>query len=138
MKSFLTLISLLLASPAFAGNTVEQDNYTKNYSSQLKPLVVKKLSSDRPEMTAQAVNREATQYVKKLAECQLLGLSGMPETYRDQAILPVANGASVAETTHKLNQQIRQDIADGKLSKEQAEVMLHNAQQQVQICLNQH
>lgn len=137
MKKLLVILPLILNAPlALAIDSQDEENYKQNYSEQLKPIVIKKLSADRPEMTAQALNAETNAYVTKMAGCQLKGLAAFPEKYREQAILPVAKGADIAETTQALNQQMMADIEAGKLSKDQALVLIGNAQQTVQICLN--
>lgn len=137
MKKLLLVLPLLFTAPlALAIDSQDEENYKQNYSQQLKPVVIKKLSADRPEMTAQAVEAEANAYVSKMAGCQLKGLAAFPDEYREQAILPVAKGADIAETTNALNQQMMADIEAGKLSKDQATVMVGNAQETVQMCLN--
>ena len=87
-------------------------------------------------MTAQALKAEANAYVTKMAECQLKGLADFPEEYREKAIMPVAQGADIIETTNALNQQMLADIEAGKMSKEQAQMLIGNAQETVQMCLN--
>lgn len=137
MKKLLVMLPLILSAPlALAIDSQDEDNYKKNYSEQLKPVVIKKLSADRPEMTAQAIEAEANAYVSKMAGCQLKGLGNFPEEYREQAILPVTEGADIAKTTEALNQQMMADIEAGKLSKDQATILIQNAQETVQICLN--
>lgn len=139
MKKLLLLLPFLFAGQqALAINAEDETNYKQHYAEQVKPLVVKKLSAERPEMTAKAVKTEADFYVYKMAGCQLEGLSNLPETYRDKAILPVANGEDVETTTRALNTQIKQDVEAGKISKDKAVSMLQNAQQAVQMCLNSH
>ncbi|AFI83639.1 hypothetical protein [Methylophaga nitratireducenticrescens] len=137
MKKILLALPFVFAmQQALAINDQDEENYKTNYITQLKPLVVQKLSADRPEMTARAVDAEASAYVTKMAGCQLQGLSQFPETYREKAIKPVAQGADIAQTTHDLNTEMLKDIESGKLSKEQATIMVQNAQETVQICLN--
>ena len=137
MKKLLLVLPLLFTTPlVLAIDSQDEDNYKQNYTKQLHPLVIEKLSADRPEMTAQALKAEADAYVTKMAECQLKGLADFPEEYREQAIMPVAKGEDIAETTNALNQQMLADIEAGKLSKDQAEMMIGNAQETVQMCLN--
>lgn len=137
MKKLFMLLPLLFIAPlAMAIDSQDEENYKKEYSKQLHPMVIQKLSADRPEMTAQAIKAEADAYVTKMAGCQLKGLENFPEHYREQAILPVANGEGIAETTQALNQKMIADIEAGKLSKDQATVIIGNAQETVQICLN--
>lgn len=137
MKKLLVMLPLILSAPlAMAIDKQDEENYKLNYSKQLHPLVIQKLSADRPEMTAPALKAEANAYVTKMAECQLKGLADFPEVYREKAIMPVAQGANIAETTDALNQQMLADIEAGKMSKDQAEVLIGNAQETVQMCLN--
>ena len=137
MKKLLVMLPLIISAPlAMAIDKQDEENYKLNYSKQLHPLVVEKLSADRPEMTAQALKAEANAYVTKMAECQLKGLADFPEAYREKAIMPVAQGADIIETTNALNQQMLADIEAGKMSKDQAEMMIGNAQETVQMCLN--
>ncbi len=137
MKKLLVMLPLIISAPlAMAIDKQDEENYKLNYSKQLHPLVIEKLSADRPEMTAPALKAEANAYVTKMAECQLKGLADFPEEYREKAIMPVAQGANVAETTNALNQQMLADIEAGKLSKDQAMMMIGNAQEAVQMCLN--
>ena len=137
MKKLLVILPLLLSAPlVLAIDSQDEENYKQNYTKQLHPVVIQKLSADRPEMTAQALKAEANAYVTKMAVCQLKGLSNFPENYREKAIMPVAQGANIAETTQALNQQMMDDIEAGKLSKDKAMVMIGNAQEAVQMCLN--
>lgn len=137
MKKLLVMLPLIISAPlAMAIDKQDEENYKLNYSKQLHPLVIQKLSADRPEMTAPALKAEANAYVSKMAECQLKGLADFPEEYREKAIMPVAQGANIAETTDALNQQMLADIEAGKMSKEQAEILIGNAQETVQMCLN--
>lgn len=137
MKKLLVMLPLLISAPlAMAIDKQDEENYKLNYSKQLHPLVIEKLSADRPEMTAQALKAEANAYVSKMAECQLKGLADFPEEYREKAIMPVAQGADIIETTNALNQQMLADIDAGKMSKDQAEMLIGNAQETVQMCLN--
>ncbi|EEF79395.1 hypothetical protein [Methylophaga thiooxydans] len=137
MKKLLLLLPFIFAGQqALALSAEDETNYKQHYAEQVKPLVVKKLSAERPEMTAQAVKAEADFFVLKMAGCQLEGLSNLPDTYRDKAILPVANGEDVEATTRALNTQIKQDVDSGKLNKDKAMTMLQGAQQAVQVCLN--
>ena len=137
MKKLLVMLPLLVSAPlAMAIDKQDEENYKLNYSKQLHPLVIEKLSADRPEMTAQALKAEANAYVTKMAECQLKGLADFPEEYREKAIMPVAQGADIIETTNALNQQMLADIEAGKISKEQAQMLIGNAQETVQMCLN--
>jgi hypothetical protein len=135
-KLLLALPILFSAQLALAVDSQDEENYKQNYTQQLKPLVVQKLSADRPDMTARAIEAEANAYVTKMATCQLKGLSNFPEQYREKAIMPVAQGGDIMETTQALNKQMMQDIEAGTLSKDQAEVMIGNAQETVQMCLN--
>lgn len=137
MKKLLVMLPLIVNAPlAMAIDKQDEENYKLNYSKQLHPLVIEKLSTDRPEMTAQALKAEANAYVTKMAECQLKGLADFPEEYREKAIMPVAQGADILETTNALNQQMLADIEAGKMSKDQAEILIGNAQETVQMCLN--
>ncbi|MDT8309936.1 MAG: hypothetical protein RQ732_00680 [Methylophaga sp.] len=137
MEKLLVMLPFILSAPlAMAIDTQDEENYKLNYSKQLHPIVIQKLSADRPEMTAPALKAEANAYVTKMAACQLKGLADFPEEYREQAILPVAQGANIAETTQALNQQMMADIEAGKLNKDQAMTMIGNAQETVQMCLN--
>lgn len=137
MKKLLVMLPLLVSAPlAMAIDKQDEENYKLNYSKQLHPLVIEKLSADRPEMTAPALKAEANAYVSKMAECQLKGLADFPEEYREKAIMPVAQGADIIETTNALNQQMLADIDAGKMSKDQAEMLIGNAQETVQMCLN--
>jgi hypothetical protein len=137
MKKLLLALPLIFAAQhAVAIDDQDKENYKNNYTTQLKPLVVQQLSADRPEMTAGAVDAEATAYVTKMAECQFVALSQFPENYRDKAIMPVAEGADIAQTTYALNQELLQDIETGKLSKDRATMMITNAQESVQMCMN--
>lgn len=137
MKKLLLVLPFIFATQlAVAINDQDKEKYKTNYTSQLKPLVVQQLSADRPEMTAGAVDAEANAYVSKMADCQLQALSQFPENYRDKAILPVAEGADIAQTTYELNQEILQDIETGKMSKDKATMMITNAQESVQMCMN--
>lgn len=137
MRKILFLLPfLLVGQQALAVDSQDEQNYRQHYAEQLTPLVIKKLSADRPEMAAAAVKREATSYVDKMATCQLQGLSGFPENYREQAILPVANGKEIGATTQALNAQLKQDIKDGKISEDKVQLMIQTAQETVQVCLN--
>lgn len=137
MKKLLLLLPcLLLSQHALAYDTQDEENYKQEYAKQLKPLVIKKLSSDRPDMTGQAIKAESEAYVTKMAACQLEGLTHFPEQYRDMAVLPVAAGEAVDKTTMALNVQLKQDIDAGKISKDVVTNMIQNAQQTVQMCLN--
>lgn len=137
MKKLLVMLPLIFSAPlAMAIDKQDEENYKQNYSKQLHPLVIEKLSTDRPEMTAQALKAEANAYVTKMAECQLKGLADFPEEYREKAVMPVAQGADIIETTNALNQQMLADIEAGKMSKDQAEMLIGNAQETVQMCLN--
>lgn len=137
MKKLLMMLPLVLIAPlAMAIDSQDEENYKLNYSKQLQPIVIQKLSADRPDMTAQALKAEANAYVDKMAGCQLKGLNDFPEQYREQAIMPVAQGADIVETTQALNQQMMADIEAGKLSKDEAMMMIGNAQETVQMCLN--
>jgi hypothetical protein len=134
---------LLLALPfiftmqlALAISMEDERNYTTNYTTQLKPLVMEQLNAAKPEMSAAAVESEVDAYVTKMAGCQLNALRDFPEVYRDKAILPVAQGADISQTTQELNQELLQDIEAGKLTKEQAERMILTAQDSVQKCMN--
>lgn len=137
MKKLLLALPLIFtAQQALAINDQDKENYKKNYTSQLKPLVVQKLSADRPEMSARAIDDEANAYVTKMASCQLDALLQFPEDYSEKAIMPVAQGADIAQTTHDLNQQMLQDIEAGKLAKDKAATMIQTAQESAQICMN--
>lgn len=137
MKHLFFLLPFIFASQhALAIDAQDEENYKKQYSAQVKPLVLKKLSADHPEMPAKAIQSEADFYVSKMAGCQLEGLSNLPEAYQEKAILPVAAGEAIEATTHALNAQIREDVETGNLSKDKASSMLQNAQQAVQVCLN--
>jgi hypothetical protein len=137
MKKLLLLLPFVFAAQqALAMDAQVEENYKKNYSEQMKPLVVKKLSSDRPDMTAKAIRSEADAYVTKMAECQIKGLSNLPNEYRDQAIVPVAEGGDVANTTRALNQKLKEDIDAGLVTKDDVMVMIQTAQESVQICMN--
>lgn len=137
MKKLLLLLPFVFAAQqALALDAQVEENYKKNYSEQMKPLVVKKLSSDRPDMSAKAIRSEADAYVTKMAECQIKGLSNLPNEYRDQAIVPVAEGGDVANTTRALNQKLKQDIDAGLVTKDDVMVMIQTAQESVQICMN--
>ncbi|HET8806799.1 MAG TPA: hypothetical protein VFM76_00305 [Methylophaga sp.] len=137
MKKLLLILPFILSAPlAMAIDSKDEENYKLNYTKQLHPLVIQKLSADRPEMTAPALKAEADAYVSKMAECQLKGLAGFPEEYREKAIMPVAEGGNVAETTRALNQHMMADIEAGKLSRDEAKMMIGNAQESVQMCLN--
>lgn len=137
MKNVLLLLPcLLLAQQAVAIEAQDQENYKLEYTKQLKPLVMKQLSSQRPDMSGKAVQAEADAYVVKMAGCQLEGLSNFPEQYRELAILPVAGGAAVDATTQALNAQLKQDIEAGKISEAAVTNMIQNAQQSVQMCMN--
>jgi len=135
-KVLLLLPCLFLAQQALAVEIQDQENYKLEYAKQLKPQVMKQLSSQRPDMSSKAIQVESEAYVNKMAGCQLEGLSNFPDNYRDMAILPVAGGAAVDKTTQALNTQIKQDIDAGKISKEAVTNMIQNAQQSVQMCLN--
>ncbi len=137
MKKLLLLLPFVfVAQQALAMDTQVEENYKKHYSEQMKPLVVKKLSSDRPDMTAKAIRSEADAYVAKMAECQIQGLGNLPKEYRDQAIVPVAEGGDVANTTRALNQKLKEDIDAGLVTKDDVMVMIQTAQESVQICMN--
>jgi len=137
MKNLLLLLPFIFVSQqALAIDAQDEENYKQHYSEQVKPLVTKKLSADRPEMTVTAVKAEADFYVMKMATCQLEGLAILPEKYREKAILPVAQGEDIETTTRALNTQIKQDVEAGKLSKDKAMTLLQGAQQTVQVCLN--
>lgn len=136
MKKLFLLIPFLFAGPAIALDMQAQEDYKQNYSEQLKPLVMKKLSSDRPDMTAKAIRAEADAYVAKMANCQLEGMSHFPENYQEMAVLPVAQGEDVSTTTQALNQQLKQDVEAGKVSKDEVMNMIQMAQQSVQTCMN--
>ncbi|MCX4193677.1 hypothetical protein [Methylophaga sp. OBS1] len=137
MKKLLLLLPFVFtAQQALAMDAQVEENYKKHYSEQMKPLVVKKLSSDRPDMTAKAIRSEADAYVTKMAECQIKGLSNLPNEYRDQAIVPVAEGGDVANTTRALNQKLKEDIDAGLVTKDDVMVMIQTAQESVQICMN--
>lgn len=137
MKNVLLLLPcLFIAQQALAIETQDQENYKQEYAKQLKPLVMKKLATERPDMTGKAIQAEANAYVNKMAGCQLEGLSHFPEQYRELAILPVAGGAAVDKTTMALNTQLKQDIDAGEISKDAVTNMIQNAQQSVQMCMN--
>ncbi len=137
MKKLLLLLPFVfVAQQALAMDAQVEENYKKNYSEQMKPLVAKKLSSDRPDMSAKAIRSEADAYVTKMAECQIKGLSNLPNEYRDQAIVPVAEGGDVANTTRALNQKLKEDIDAGLVTKDDVMVMIQTAQESVQICMN--
>lgn len=137
MKKLLLLLPfLVIGLPALAVDIQDEENYKKHYTEQLKPLVMKKLSLDRPDMSAKAIKAEANAYVTKMAGCQLEGIKHFPEQYREKAILPVAQGEDIATTTQALNQTMMQDIEAGKMSKDEAMTMIQNAQETVQICVN--
>ena len=137
MKKLLLLLPFIFtAQQALAIDAETQENYKKHYSEQMKPLVMKKLSNDRPDMTAKAIRAEADAYVAKMAECQIQGLDHLPDEYRDQAIVPVAQGGDVANTTRALNQKLKEDIDAGLVTKDDVSVMIQSAQETVQICLN--
>ncbi len=137
MKKLLLVLPFIFSTQlALAIDEQDEENYTSHYITQLKPMVVQKLSADRPEMTAAAVNMEATAYVTKMAGCQFQALNQFPAVYSEKAILPVAQGADVAQTTQDLNNQILQDIEAGKLSKDQAKTIITNAQETIQMCMN--
>ncbi|MDO8826309.1 hypothetical protein [Methylophaga sp.] len=135
-KLLLALPFIFAAQLALAIDEQDEKNYTTNYTNQLKPMVVQQLSAARPEMTAAAVESEANAYVSRMAGCQLSALKEFPEVYRDKAILPVVEGADIAQTTQALNQEILQDIEAGKLTKDQATRMVVTAQESVQMCMN--
>jgi hypothetical protein len=137
MKKFLLLLPfLVVGQQALALDSQDEENYKQHYSEQLKPLVIKKLSADRPDMSAKAIKSEANAYVAKMAGCQLEAMNQFPEHYQEKAILPVAQGADVATTTQALNQELKQDIEAGKVSKEEVMTMIQIAQETVQICVN--
>lgn len=137
MKKLLLLLPcLFITQQSLAIEPEDEENYKQEYAKQLKPLVMKKLSTDRPDMTGKALRAESEAYVVKMAGCQLEGLSHFPEAYREQAIMPVAGGAAVDVTTQALNAKIKKDIDDGKISKDAVNNMIQNAQQSVQMCLN--
>lgn len=137
MKKLLIILPLLIAvQQAHAIDVQTRENYKQHYSEQMTPLVIKKLSTDRPDMSAQAIRREASVYVEKMATCQLEGMSHFPEQYQEKAILPVADGADLATTTQALNTQLKQDIDNGTISKDDVMMMIQMAQESVQICLN--
>jgi len=137
MKKLLLLLPFIFtAQQALAIDAETQENYKKHYSEQMKPLVMKKLSNDRPDMTAKAIRAEADAYVAKMAECQIQGLDHLPDDYRDQAIVPVAQGGDVADPTRALNQKLKEDIDAGLVTKDDVSVMIQTAQETVQICLN--
>lgn len=137
MKKLLLLVPFIIAAQqAVAVDLEAQNNYKKHYIEQIKPLVIKKLAHDKPDLQGTTIKREADAYAAKMAECQLEGLSLFPKAYQDKAILPVANGESVAATTVSLNELLKQDIDAGKLNKDEVSAMIQNAQQTVQICIN--
>lgn len=135
-KTFLLLPLALFAQLAFAIDANDVEAYKKNYSEQLRPMVMKKLGMDRPDLTASAIKREADAYVAKMAGCQLEGLAIFPEQYREKAILPVAQGGDVAQATQALNEELKKDIDGGKISKDEVMTIIQSAQQAVQICAN--
>lgn len=135
-KLLLTLPFIFTAQLVLAIDAQDEKNYTTNYTTQLKPLVMEQLNATKPEMSAAAVESEVDAYVTKIAGCQLNALRDFPEVYRDKAILPVAQGADINQTTQDLNQEILQDIEAGKLTKEQAERMILTAQDSIQKCMN--
>ncbi|WP_300494191.1 hypothetical protein [uncultured Methylophaga sp.] len=135
-KLLLALPFIFAAQQTLAIDEQDEQNYTSNYTTQLKPMVIKQLNAARPEMTEAAVESEANAYVTRMASCQLKALKDFPEVYRDKAILPVTQGADIAHTTQELNQTILQDIEAGKLTKDQATRMVVNAQEAVQMCMN--
>lgn len=136
MKKLLLLIPFLFAGPALALDAEVEEKYKQNYSEQVKPLVMKKLSSDRPDMTARAIKAETNAYVAKMASCQLQGMSHFPENYQQMAVVPVAQGEDVSSTTQALNQQLKQDVESGKISKDEVMSMIQMAQENVQSCMN--
>lgn len=137
MKKLLLILPLLVAAQqAYAIDVQTRENYKRHYSEQVMPLVIKKLSTDHPEMSAQAIRTEASAYVEKMATCQLEGISNFPEQYQEKAVLPVAEGADIAATTQALNSQLKQDIEDGIIAKDKVMTMIQMAQESVQICLN--
>lgn len=135
-KLLLALPFIFTAQLALAIDAQDEKNYTTNYSTQLKPLVMEQLNTAKPEMSAAAVESEVDAYVTKMAGCQLNAFRDFPENYRDKAILPVAQGADINQTTQDLNKEILQDIEAGKLTKEQAERMILTAQDSMQKCMN--
>lgn len=137
MKKALFLLPLLLVGQqVFAVDSQDEQNYRQHYAEQVEPLVIKKLSADRPDMSADAIKREASAYVDKMAGCQLQGLSNFPDNYRETAIMPVANGEDVGSATQALNKQLKQDIKDGKISEDKVRTMIQTAQETVQVCVN--
>lgn len=137
MKKYLALIPFLfLAQQAFAVDAEHEEAYKKHYSEQLRPMVIKKLGMDRPDLSAEAIKREADAYVQKMAGCQLEGLGIFPEKYREKAIMPVAKGGDVAQATQALNEELKKDIDAGKISKDEVMTIIQSAQQTVQICAN--
>ena len=137
MKKLMMIVPfVIIAQQAIAIDTQTLENYKAEYAKQLQPLVMKKLSSDRPDLTAKAIRAEADAYVAKMAKCQLEGMKQFPEQYQEKAILPVAEGQDVAITTQALNTTLKQDIDAGKISKDNVMTMIQNAQETVQICLN--
>jgi hypothetical protein len=136
MKKLFLLIPFFFAGPAMALDAEVEENYKQNYSEQVKPLVMKKLSSDRPDMTAKAIKAETNAYVAKMASCQLKGMSHFPENYQEMAVVPVAEGEDVSTTTQALNQQLKQDVEAGKISKDEVMNLIQVAQQNVQACMN--
>lgn len=135
-KSFLLIPLILFSHHVFAIDDNDLAAYKKNYSEQLRPMVMKKLGMDRPDLTATAIKSEADAYVEKMAGCQLEGLAIFPKQYREKAILPVAQGADVAQATQALNEELKKDIDAGKISKDEVMTIIQSAQQTVQICAN--
>lgn len=137
MKNLFLLIAFLTSAQlAHALSVEDEESYKTQYSKEYTPVVIKKLSSDRPDMSAKAIKSEAEAYVLKMASCQLEGLSHFPEKYREKAIMPVVAGQSVNATTQALNALLKQDVEAGKISKDELSTMIQFAQESVQICLN--
>lgn len=137
MKKLLLALPILMVAPQVTALDMKTKNsYIQNYMEQVRPQVMKKLSMERPGSSGSELKLEADGFAQRLAECQLRGLANFPAEYQKLAIDPVAQGADVGMTTQKLNITMKEDIDAGKLSKDDAMLMIQLAQEEVQVCMN--
>lgn len=135
MKKLLLLLPFIFAGQqALALDSQDEENYKQHYVEQMKPLVVKQIASNAPELSADELKNEANIYANKMAECQLESMAHFPEEYREKAILPVAQGEDLRDTNQALDEEIKHDIETGKVSQEEIITMAQTAQEKVQMC----
>jgi len=135
MKKILLLLPFLFAGQqALALDSQDEEDYKQHYIEQMKPLALKQIGTNSPDMSADEIKIEANTYVNKMAECQLESMEHFPKRYREKAIMPVAQGEDVREAVKALDETIQQDIDQGKVSKQEIINMAQTAQEKAQAC----